>query len=160
MRNKGLRYLIQGAIIAALYVALTLIFAPISFGAVQVRVSEMLCVLPFFTPAAVPGLFIGCLIGNTMGPNLGIWDIVAGSLATLLSAFLASRIKNKWLVPLPAVLINAVVVGILLNQVLNLPLWASMLSVGVGQVVACYVLGLPLLLVLQRYGKNIFKADK
>jgi len=160
VRNKGLRYLIQGAIIAALYVALTLIFAPISFGAVQVRVSEMLCVLPFFTPAAVPGLFIGCLIGNTMGPNLGIWDIVAGSLATLLSAFLASRIKNKWLVPLPAVLINAVVVGILLNQVLNLPLWASMLSVGVGQVVACYVLGLPLLLVLQRYGKNIFKADK
>ena len=156
-KNKGVRFMTQAAVIAALYAALTLIFAPISFGQIQARVAEMLCILPFFTPAAVPGLFIGCLIGNTLGPNLGIWDIIAGSLATLLSAFLASKIKSKWLVPLPAVLINAVVVGVLLNQVLNLPLLPSMGFVAVGQIAACYILGLPLLLVIDRCGKKIFK---
>ena len=156
IKNKGVRYMTQAAVIAALYAALTLIFAPISFGQMQVRIAEMLCVLPYFTPAAVPGLFIGCLIGNAMGPN-GIWDIIAGSLATLLSAYLASKIKSKWLVPLPAVVINAVVVGVLLNQVLNLPLLPSMGFVAVGQTIACYVGGMILLLLIDRYGKKIFK---
>ena len=156
MKNKGIRFITQAAIIAAIYATLTIVFGFMSFGVVQVRISEMLCILPFFTPAAIPGLFIGCFIGNLFGPNLGMWDIIGGSLASLLAAFLASKIKIKWLVPLPAVIINAVFVGILLNKIENLPLLPSMVSVAVGQLIACYLFGMTLLLVLDKYGKKIF----
>ena len=156
MKNKGIRFLTQAAIIAAIYATLTIVLGFMSFGVVQVRIAEALCILPFFTPAAIPGLFVGCFIGNLFGPNLGIWDIIGGSLATLVSAYLASKIKIKWLVPLPAVIINAVWVGYLLYKVLELHLLPSMGSVALGQIVACYVIGLPLLLILERYGKKIF----
>ena len=108
--SRKLRFVIESGIIAAVYAALTLLLAPISYGLIQVRVAEALCILPFFTPAAVPGLFIGCLIANAVG-GLGVIDIVFGSLATLLSAAVAYKVKVKWLVPLPAVVVNAVVVG-------------------------------------------------
>ena len=81
------KYLTHAAIIAAVYVVLTIIFAPISYGQVQVRISEALTVLPYFTPAAIPGLFIGCIIANIYG-GAGIIDIIFGSLATLFAAFL------------------------------------------------------------------------
>ena len=67
MKNKGTHFLVQGAAIAAVYVVLTLVFAPLSFGEVQIRFSEALTVLPFFTPAAIPGLFVGCIIANLLG---------------------------------------------------------------------------------------------
>lgn len=135
--------------IGAIYVVLTLIFAPISYGMIQVRISEALMVLPFFTPAAIPGLFVGCLIANIFG-GLGMPDIVFGSLATLLSAYLASKIDNKYLVPLPPILVNAIVIGFVLHYVLALPLLMTMVWVGFGQVIACYGLGLPLLLFLEK----------
>jgi len=135
--------------IGAIYVVLTLIFAPISYGMIQVRISEALMVLPFFTPAAIPGLFVGCLIANIFG-GLGMPDIVFGSLATLLSAYLVSKIDNKYLVPLPPILINAIVIGLVLHYVLALPLFMTMLWVGLGQIIACYGLGLPLLLFLEK----------
>jgi len=169
IKNKGIRYLTQGAVIAALYVTLTLVFRPISFGPIQVRVSEMLCVLPFFTPAAVPGLFVGCFIGNLLGSNLGIMDVILGSLATLASAYLASKIKKWWLLPLPAVVINAFVVGFVLYYILgaemagdfpflicdSLYLTASA-SVFIGQFIACFGGGLLLYWVL-RMRKGIIK---
>ncbi len=162
MKKINVRYITQSAIIAALYVALTLLFQPISFGPVQVRIAEILCVLPFFTPAAVPGLFVGCLIGNVLGSNLGPIDVGLGSLATLAAAFLASRIKKWWLLPLPAVVINAFVVGFVLYYALgasmagdfpfliagSLYLTASA-SVFIGQAIACYGGGLLLFWVLK-----------
>ena len=85
MRDKKVTFLTQAAMIAAIYVVLTFVFAPISFGEVQIRISEMLTVLPVFTPAAIPGLFVGCLIGNITGGGL-LPDVIFGSLATLIGA--------------------------------------------------------------------------
>ena len=86
-RHPEVLRLTQGAAIAALYVVLTLIFAPISFGPVQLRIAEMLTILPLFTSAAVPGLFIGCLLANLLGGAV-IWDVIFGSIATLIGAWL------------------------------------------------------------------------
>jgi len=134
---------------------LTLIFAPISYGMIQVRVSEMLMVLPYFTGAAVPGLFVGCMIANIFGGH-GMLDIVFGSLATLISAYLVTKIDNKYLVPMPPVIINALIVGMILSIVLEMPFYLTAIWVGVGQVIACYGLGLPLLLFLDKR-RFIFK---
>ena len=78
MKNKGTHFLVQGAAIAAVYVVLTLVFAPLSFGEVQIRFSEALTVLPFFTPAAIPGLFVGCIIANLLGGAIPV-DITSKS---------------------------------------------------------------------------------
>ena len=106
MKKEKLIYLAQSGIIAAAYAALTLLFYPLSYGLSQLRVSEGLCILPYFTPAAVPGLFLGCIVANIFG-GFGLLDIVCGSLATLIAAYATYKIKNKWLAPLPAVLANA-----------------------------------------------------
>lgn len=147
--SKVIQYWSRAAMIAAIYAVLTLLFAPISYGMIQVRISEMLMVLPFFTPAAIPGLFVGCLIANIFG-GYGVLDIVFGSLATLLSAFLVAKIDNKFLVPLPPVIVNALVVGFVLHLVLEIPFYLTAFWVGVGQLIACYGLGLPLLLLLEK----------
>jgi uncharacterized membrane protein len=167
-KNITTRFITYAALIAALYTALTLIavlipgVGTISFGPVQIRFSEALTVLPAFTPAAIPGLFIGCLISNivgvSMGLGAGVLDIVFGSLATLLSAYLSYLLRGKkWLVPLPPVVINAVVIGAILSFVLELPLAGTILSVGAGQVGACYVLGMALYYILDKNRNSIFK---
>ncbi|MGE5561236.1 MAG: QueT transporter family protein [Chloroflexota bacterium] len=144
------RYLAKVAVIAALYAALTLALAPISYGALQFRVSEALTVLPFITPAAIPGLTIGCIIANMLGPGLGIVDIVFGSLATLIAALLTWRSRKVWLAPLPPVVANGIIIGILINYVFKAPLLPSMASVAFGELVVCYLLGYPLLLLIGR----------
>lgn len=149
------KYLTQAAIIAAVYVVLTMIFAPISYGQVQVRISEALTILPYFTPAAIPGLFIGCIIANIYG-GAGLIDIVFGSLATLLAAFLSYKMPKKYLVPLPPVIINAVVIGFVLHFAINIPLLITMAWVGLGQLIACYGIGYPLMILLEKYADNIF----
>ncbi len=148
-KTEQYNYWTRAAMIGAIYTVLTLLFAPISYGMIQVRVSEMLMVLPYFTGAAVPGLFVGCVIANIFGGH-GILDIVFGSLATLISAYLVTRIKNRYLVPLPPVIINAIIVGMVLHLVLGFPYYLTAAWVGVGQIVACYGLGLPLLLFLEK----------
>ncbi|HML47257.1 MAG TPA: QueT transporter family protein [Clostridia bacterium] len=145
------RSLVIGAMIAALYVALTLLLQAISFGAIQLRVAEAMTLLPVLFPESIPGLFVGCLVANLLG-GYGIADIVFGSLATLLSALLTWKLrKNLWLAALPPVLINAVVIGIMLYYVANAPLFLTMLTVGGGQALSVYVLGIPLLKVLQKH---------
>lgn len=156
MRNKSLTWIVQGAIIAAIYVVLTIAFAPISYGQIQVRISEILTVLPAFTPAAIPGLFIGCIAANIYG-GAGAIDVVFGSLATLIAAILSSKMPKRWLVPLPPVVINGLVIGWVLNYVLGYPLLFSMLTVALGQLVACYGLGYPLMIILEKYQDRIFK---
>ncbi len=158
-----LRFLTRAAIIGALYAALTLILMPFSFGAVQFRVAEAMAVLPLFFPEAIPGLFVGCVIANIMTPNIPVLDVVFGSLATLAAAYLTSKlrssrgIKRAVLAPLPPVLINAVVVGAIITFSMAkagdsfFTLFAlNALSVGAGQAAVCYLLGVPLMFIVDR----------
>ena len=94
MRNKKVQFITQGAVIAAIYVVLVLIFDTFSFGPIQFRIAEMLTIMPYFTPAAIPGLFVGCLIANIIGGGL-IWDIVFGSIATLIGAIGSYLVRKK-----------------------------------------------------------------
>ena len=110
-KHQSVLFLAQGAMIAAIYVVLTLVFAPFSYGEVQVRISEALTILPLFTPAAIPGLFVGCLISNILGGCV-LPDIIFGSLATLIGAVgtYMLRRQNKFLAPLPPIIANVLIV--------------------------------------------------
>ncbi len=161
-QNQSITFLTQAAVIAALYVVLTLVFAPISFGTsgVELRISECLTILPFFTPAAIPGLFVGCLIANILGGAV-IWDIIFGSLATLAGAAVAYLVRNnRWLVPIPTIAANSIVVPLVLKfgYGLNLPLAALVLSIFIGEVLGCYVLGEVLLSALLPLKHRIFNG--
>ena len=151
--NK-LNYLVRVAMIGAIYVILNIIFAPISYGPVQVRIAEALAVLPFIDPSAIIGLFIGCILANIYG-GLGMVDIIGGSLCTLIAAYLTSKMKNPKLAPLPPVLINAFGVSIYLHLLFDLPYWITVLYIGIGEVIACYILGYPLLILLIKNKKRL-----
>lgn len=138
-------FIARVGMIAALYAAITIALRPISYGPLfQVRLSEALTVLPFVSKPAIPGLFLGCLIANAYG-GLGMYDIGLGSLATLFAAYLTSRTRSPLLAPLPPVMINAVIVGWYLSLISNVPVWLTVGYVALGEVVACYAVGLPLL---------------
>ena len=142
MSNKrsSALWIAQSAAIAALYVVLTLIFAPISFGEMQVRISEALTILPLFTPAAIPGLFVGCVLGNLLGGAIPL-DVIFGSLATLIGAVGGYLLrKNRWLVPLPTVIANGIIVPFVLRYGygVELPVILMMVYVAVGEIVSCY----------------------
>lgn len=138
------------AVVAALYAGLTLLFQPVSFGAVQFRVSEALTLLPVLFPQAIPGLTIGCLIANLVG-SATPWDVVFGTLATLAAAIATYRLRpNIWLAALAPVLANGVVVGLVLHFTLALPLVPTMLTVALGEVVVVYALGVPMVKGLQK----------
>lgn len=136
-------------IIAAAYVALTLLFAPISFSQIQFRISEALTLLPVLSLSSVPGLFLGCLIANLITGQP--WqDVLFGSLATLIAAVLTRFFrKNIWLAALMPVVVNAVVIGLMLRFVYGLSLYISFLTVGAGQALVCYLLGVPMVKVLE-----------
>ena len=160
MKNKNNRYLAHAAIIAALYVVVTMLFAPISFGTsgIDVRISEMLTILPFFTPAAIPGVFVGCLLANILGGGI-IWDVILGSLATLIGAWGCYMLRhNRWLAPLPTVLANTVIIPPLLRYGygVNLPLPALAFSVCAGEIIGAYILGQFLITVLSPKREVIF----
>ena len=110
-KTLSVQFVAQAAVIAAIYVVLTLLFAPFSYGEVQVRLSEALTILPVFTPAAVPGLFVGCLLSNILGGCI-VPDIIFGSLATLTGAVFTYLLRNqsRFLAPLPPILANALIV--------------------------------------------------
>lgn len=149
-------FLVQASLIAAVYAAITIALAPISYGQIQVRVAEALTVLPAFTPAAIPGLFVGCIVANLYGGG-GIIDIVFGSLATLVAAYLSYKMPKKWLVTLPPIIVNGIIIGYVLNYVYGAPLLITMGWVSIGQIIACYGLGYPLMTVLEKYKDKIFK---
>ena len=206
MTRFSLREIALAGLIAAVYALLALIFLPISFGVYQVRVAEALTILPFITRAAIPGLFVGCLLANLFG-GMGWHDVVFGSLITLLAAILTRLIyhlsqsrmsrllavlpvaviwlgafllfgqttvrwpvvalawvmtlvitliwikgenPNLFLAPLPPVLLNAFGVSLYLAPIIGVSYWFSVQMVGIGQLIACYLLGLPLLKLVQR----------
>ena len=183
MKNKNVLYLTQAAMIAALYVVLTLIANALGLasGSIQVRFSEALTVLPFFTPAAIPGLYIGCLLGN-IAAGCALPDIVFGPLATLIGAVgtwglskaashrLASGSVSHsgvskradlfaWLSPLPPIIANGIVIPPVLKYAYGMePVWFSAVTVTLGEVISCGIFGLILLFALRRYRGNLFPS--
>ena len=159
MKNKGTLFMVQAAAIAAVYVVLTTVFAAFSFGEVQVRISEALTILPVFTPAAIPGLFVGCLISNFLGGAI-LLDVIFGSIATLIGAVFTWKLRNssKWLAPLPPIVANAIIVPFTLyyGYGVNLPIPFMMLTVGIGEVISCGVLGMILYGALNKHRYAIF----
>jgi len=143
-----------GAAIAAAYFALTMLGYSFSFGVAQFRVSEALCILPFFFAEAIPGLFIGCLLSNLLG-GYGAIDVIFGSLATLIAAYCTYRCRIKWLAPIFPVIVNGVVIGAVLayatapdTMATAFPLIAA--QVAVEEFGVLYIIGLPLLLAIER----------
>lgn len=165
-KQTSVQFIAQSAMIAAIYVVLTLMFAPFSYGEVQVRLSEALTILPLFTPAAIPGLFIGCLLSNILGGCI-VPDIVLGSVATLIGAFGTYLLCNpnsryytsKFLAPLPPIIANALIVPFVLKYGYQLPFSIPflMLSVGIGEIISCGILGTVIRLALEKYRNILFK---
>ena len=159
MRNKRVQFMTHAAMIAAIYVVLTYIFAPFSFGDVQVSIAEALTILPIFTPAAIPGLFIGCLIGNILGGAI-LPDIIFGSLATFIGAAFTYflRKKSQFLCILPPIVSNTIIVPLVLKYGygMNLPISFLMLTIGIGEIISCGLLGLILYYALRKYRKILF----
>lgn len=165
--NKKVLYLVHAAVIAALYVVLTMLarLLGLDSGVIQVRFSEALTVLPYFTPAAVPGLFIGCLLSNIL-TGCALPDIVFGSLATLLGALGTYSLRKwKWCAPVCPILANTVIVPLILVYGYGLMIEGMSLvqclgfyclTVGAGEVISCGILGMILLTALQKYGNRLF----
>lgn len=138
------------AAIAGLYAALTLLLSPISYGDWQCRVSEALTMLPVLMPQAIPGLFVGCVLANLLGPSAGITDIVFGSLATLIAAVGTWYFrKNKWLAAACPVVANGIIVGLVLSVCYHLPFLLTALQVAAGEAVAVLI-GMVLIKALER----------
>ena len=159
-KHLNVLFMAQAAMIAAIYVVVTLLVAPFAYGEVQIRLSEALTILPVFTPAAIPGLFIGCLISNILGGCI-LPDIIFGSLATLIGAVFTWQLRNrsKYLAPLPPIIANVLIVPFVLKYgyMVPLPIPLMMLTVGIGEVISCAVLGLILHAALSRYKGLIFR---
>lgn len=160
-KNLNVLFMAQAAMIAAIYVVITLVFAPFSYGEVQIRLSEALTILPIFTPAAIPGLFIGCLISNILGGCI-LPDIIFGSLATLLGAVFTYILRNqsKYLAPVPPIIANMLIVPFVLRfgYQVPLPIPFMMLTVGIGEVISCGLLGMVLYAALNKYRATIFRT--
>lgn len=161
MQNKRVQFITQGAVIAALYLVMVLLFDTWSFGPIQFRIAEALVIMPYFTPAGIPGLFVGCLVANIIGGGM-IWDIIFGSVATLIGAVGTYLVrKNKWLAPIPPILSNTIIIPFVLKYAYGydglLPYF--MLTVGLSEVIVCGIIGMALLMLLSKHRHNIFRQD-
>lgn len=152
MRSTRTANIVKAGLIAAIYVILTLILGETSFGPIQFRISEALTILPFFEPAAIPGLFVGCLLSNIFG-GYGFLDIFFGSLTTLLAAYLTSKMPNKYLATLPPIILNALII----------PIWISgskaaylgtVYTIGFSEFISAGILGVALASIFQRVTKK------
>ena len=152
-KDKLTIFIVDAGVIAAAYAALTLLLAPVSFGIVQVRLSEVLCIFSMFTPAAIPGLTIGCLIANLVGGS-GVWDVVLGSLATLIGSLGMYFLRKKtYLAPLVNVLSNGIIVGLMLYKIYGfVNAFLCILLVCGEEMIPLYVLGLPLASTIRKRG--------
>lgn len=162
MKIKNTLFLTEAAIIAALYTALVLIFPSFSFGPVQFRIAEALTILPYFTPAAIPGVTIGCFLSAVL-TGADPMDMIFGSMATLIAAILSYLIrKYKFLVPIPPILVNALIIPWVLKFAYGeaQPVPFMMLTVGAGEVLAVGVLGTVLLMALDPIKHVIFRNNR
>ena len=159
-KNSKALFVAHASIIAALYVVLTLIANALGLAnyAIQIRFSEALTILPYFTPAAIPGLFVGCILSNTLTGCLPL-DIIGGSIATLLGAICTYKLRKwKYLSPLPPIIFNMLIVPPILSFVYQFEgtLYYFTLTVGIGEILSCGVLGTFLLLFLEKYRAILF----
>lgn len=160
--NGSAAFLAHGALIAAVYAVLTYLTAPISFGPIQFRISEALCVLPVFTPAAVPGLFAGCFLANFLS-GAAPMDVVFGSIATLIGAYGTWLLRNRGILAVvPPILANAVIIPFVLRFAYGaedlIPF--MMLTVGIGEVISVGILGSMLRAAILRYGRFLTMAGR
>ena len=156
-------YTTRGAIIAALYVVLTELatLVGLSSGMIQFRISEALCILPIFMPEAIPGLFVGCFISNLLVPGVAIWDVIFGSLATLIGAIGARLLMKlperiKWLTTLPTILANMIIVPFVLIFAYGIEdsYFLLMLTVGIGEIVCAGIGGSSLYYIMNKHKKQ------
>lgn len=166
--NSKVLTLAYGGVIAALYVVLTYLSnaAGLANGAIQVRISEALTILPYFTPAAIPGVFVGCLLSNLLTGCIPV-DVICGSLTTLAAAattYMLGKKKpigknSKWLAPVPPIIYNAIVVPFVLAYGYqiegSIPFF--MVTVGAGEVISCGIIGMILFLALEKNASRIFR---
>ena len=160
MNNKKTLFLTEAAVIAAIYTVLVLAFQPISFGPIQFRIAEALTILPYFAPAAIPGVAIGCFLSAVL-TGADILDMVFGSLTTLIAAILSYQLRRyKFLVPVPPIVANALIIPWILRYAYQIPdaIPYMMLTVGAGQVLAVGVLGIFLLFALDKVKHVIFRS--
>ena len=158
MKSKKLVFICQAAVIAALYVVLTYVFSAFASGVIQVRVSEALTILPAFTPAAIPGLVIGCLLSNTL-TGCVLLDIIFGSVATLIGALCSYALRrHTWLVPIPPIVSNMIIVPFVLRYAYGatdaFPFMIA--TVGAGEIISCYLLGMLLYGALKKMNHSLF----
>ena len=158
MKSKKLVFICQAAVIAALYVVLTYVFSAFASGVIQVRVSEALTILPAFTPAAIPGLVIGCLLSNTL-TGCVLLDIIFGSVATLIGALGSYALRrHTWLVPIPPIVSNMIIVQFVLRFAYGatdaFPFMIA--TVGAGEIISCYLLGMILYGALKKVNHTLF----
>ena len=168
MKENKILFLTRAAMIAAIYVVLTYVFAPFSFGEIQVRIAEALTILPVFTPAAIPGLFVGCLVGNILGGAI-LPDILCGSLATLIGAWGTWKLRNiltaSARLPLasviPPIAANTIIVPFVLRYGygVGLPIPLMMLTVGIGEIISCGILGILIYTGLRASSQKIFGQE-
>lgn len=148
MKKKGMsvKFITQAAVIAAIYVVLVVIFNYISFGPVQFRIAEALTILPYFTPAAIPGLFVGCIIANILGGAIGTYLLR----------------KHKWLAPVPPIVANTIIVPFVLKFAYGSEGMFAMffVTVGAGEIIVCGIIGMILLYALTPVRHVIFGDEK
>ena len=159
--KKHVRFLCEAALIAAIYVILTYFCAAVgmSSGAIQLRLSEALCIFGLFTPAALPGVALGCFMANLL-TGCALWDIVFGSLASLIGMIGVIALKKfPYLAPVPYALANMIIVPFVVKLVYGAPeaLPLIFLTVGIGEIISVFGFGIPLYLVLKKHKNVIFK---
>ncbi|WP_391489237.1 QueT transporter family protein [Clostridium septicum] len=163
LKNTLTKRLVKTAIIAALYAILTIILAPISYGPIQFRLSEVMVLLAFFDPFYIGGLTLGCLLSNILG-GYGVMDIVFGTIATFMSVssisltakFLKQNKFSLLIASLWPTLFNGVIIGWMLNFVLGVPIFITMLQVAIGEFVVVTILGVSIAIIIKRkYGNKL-----
>lgn len=150
MKKINVKFIAESAIIAALYAALTWLFSPISYGSIQFRISEVMILLVLFKPSYAFALILGCFISNTTS-SLGVWDMLFGTLATALAVIPMMKIKNIYAAAFLPVITNSVIIAIELYFALDIsPIWLSMLTVGIGEAVVLYLIGIPVMISISK----------
>ncbi|KEH85830.1 membrane protein [Clostridium novyi A str. NCTC 538] len=153
MKNITVSKITKVAIVAAVYAVLTAVIAPISYGPIQFRISEIMTLLAFIDPLYIPGLVLGCAISNLFSP-LGIVDVVVGTTATFISVYMISKSKNLFIASLWPT-INCIFIGAELYYLQHLPFWLTSLEVAIGEFVVVTLIGYPIFRVLLKKGDII-----
>ena len=167
MKNKKVKFIVDAAVIAALYVVLTYLAAAfnLSSGVIQVRFSEALTILPVFTPAAIPGLFVGCILANALTGAVVI-DVICGSIATLIGAvgawligkYVMNRLKYAYFLAPPTIIANAAIVPFVLRYAYGMQdaMWYMVLTVGLGEIISAGMFGVVLYLAIRSRASRLF----